>query len=79
MPYYVYKITPTESLDLIKQLELLATHDSYREARTAVRQFRVDAPSGDHIYKIMFADTALSAEEQLLEKREKPVLMEHER
>jgi hypothetical protein len=29
--------------------------------------------------KVMFADNQLSAEEQLLEHREKPITMEHEK
>jgi hypothetical protein len=41
---------------------------------------RVETESDDQeVFKIMFADNQLLAEEQLLEKREKPVLMEHER
>ncbi len=79
MPYYVYKISTTEGIDLVKRLELLATHEVYRDAKREAKQLRVDSAESDAIYKIMFADNELAAEEQLLEKREKPVLMEHER
>lgn len=79
MPYYVYKISTTEGIDLVKRLELLATHETYRDAKRQARQLRVDAAAPDVVFKITFADNELAAEEQLLEKREKPILMEHER
>ena len=79
MPYYVYRIGTTEGSDLVKRLELIDTHETYRDARQQARQLRVDSAEADIVYKIMFAENQLAAEEQLLEKREKPVLMEHER
>ncbi len=79
MPYYVYKISTTEGIDLVKRLELLATHEAYRDAKREARQLRIDSAEPDVVFKIMFADNELQAEEQLLEKREKPILMEHER
>ena len=79
MPYYVYKISATEGMELVKRLELVATHDAYRDARQQARELRVDSAEPGLVYKITFADNQLAAEEQLLEKREKPVLMEHER
>ncbi len=79
MPYYVYKISTTEGIDLVKRLELLATHETYRDAKRQARQLRVESDEIDIIFKIMFAESELAAEEQLLEKREKPILMEHER
>ncbi len=79
MPYYVYKISTSEGIDLVKRLELLATHEAYRDAKRQAKQLRVESAESDVVYKIMFADNELAAEEQLLEKREKPVLMEHER
>ena len=79
MPYYVYKITATEGADLVKRLELLATHAGYRDARSEARRLRVESTEPGIVYQITFADNELAAEEQLLEKREKPVLMEHER
>ncbi len=79
MPYYVYKISTTEGIDLVKRLELLATHEAYRDAKKQARQLRVDSAETDVVFKIMFAENELAAEEQLLEKREQPILMEHER
>jgi len=39
----------------------------------------VEQPEDGVSYKVIFADNQLQAEESLQEKREKPVLMEHER
>ncbi len=79
MPYYLYKIKSADELDLVKNLELLQTHDKFRDAKLAAKKLRAEQSEADVIYKVMFADNQLSAEEQLLEKREQPVLMEHER
>lgn len=79
MPYYLYKILPDESIDLVTQLDLLAVFDDFREAKTEARRLRRDQPLSRGRYQVMFAENQLSAEEQLLQKREKPILLEHER
>lgn len=79
MPYYVYKISTPEAMDLIKNLELLNQFDSFRDAKTCAKKLRSDGVKENHLIKVMFAENQLIAEEQLLEKREKPVLMEYER
>jgi len=79
MPYYLYKISTLEGIDLVKNLELLEVHDSFRTAKQQAKKLRADSTAKEFSYKVMFADNQLSAEEQLMEKREKPVLMEHER
>ncbi len=79
MPYYLFKITEPDQLKLVKQLDLIDTFSAFRDAKSAAKRLRAEAESEDCIYKVMFAESQLSAEEQLLEKREKPVLMEHER
>jgi len=81
MPYYLYKISTPDGLDLVKHLELLETFDVFRDAKARAKHLRAHAaaPDTDFSYKVMFAENQLSAEEQLLEKRERPVLMEHER
>jgi hypothetical protein len=79
MPYYLFKIRSRDKLDLVKELELLSVFDAFREAKTESRKLRSEQPESEYSFKVMFADNQLSAEEQLLEKREKPVLMEHER
>lgn len=79
MPYYVYKISTLEGIDLIKKLELLHQFDSFKEAKTTAKTLRSGGTMGDCQIKIMFAENQLIAEEQLLEKRVKPDLMEYER
>ena len=79
MPYFLFKITQPDELKLVKQLDLIETFDAFRDAKTAAKRLRVEADGEDCVYKVMFAENQLSAEEQLLEKREKPVLMEYER
>ncbi len=79
MPYYVYRITDSAA-GLVKQLELLETFESYRDAKQLTKKTRgeMDGSEAAQI-KVMFADNELSAEEQLQEKREKPITMEWEK
>ena len=79
MPYYLFRISEPDRLKIVKQLDLVETFENFREAKNAARQLRAEAAGDDSTYKVMFAENRLSAEEQLLEKREQPVLMEHER
>ncbi len=79
MPYYLYRISTLEGIDLVKNLELLETYDSFRTAKHQAKKLRAEPSAENSSYKVMFAENQLAAEEQLLEKREKPVLMEHER
>jgi hypothetical protein len=79
MPYYLFKITQSDGLELLKQLDLIDSFDAFRDATRAARKLRAEAAEEGSTYKVMFAESQLSAEEQLLEKREPPVLMEHER
>ncbi|HFQ13716.1 MAG TPA: hypothetical protein ENK40_02855 [Gammaproteobacteria bacterium] len=79
MPYFVYKIEPAVS-ELVKSLEKLAEYEAYKEARDFVRNERSKLSGEDRTtYKIIFADNALQAEEQLMEKREAPILREWEK
>lgn len=79
MPYYLFKISARDNLGLVKDLELLEVFDNFRVAKTEAKKHRAEQSGDECIFKVMFAENQLSAEEQLLEKREKPVLMEHER
>jgi homoserine kinase len=79
MPYYLFKISPSDKLDLVKDLELLEVFDAFRSAKIEAKKLRAQQSGAGPSFKVMFADNQLSAEEQLLEKRDKPVLMEHER
>ena len=79
MPYYVYRITDSAG-GILKQLELLETFDNYRGAKQFTKKIRseMDGSVAAQI-KVMFAENELSAEEQLQEKREKPITMEWEK
>ena len=79
MPYYLFKISSPDGLDLVKNLELLEVYEKFRDAKVEAKRLRSQAAEAETVYKVMFAENQLAAEEQLLEKREKPVLMEHER
>jgi hypothetical protein len=79
MPYYLYKISTLEGIDLIKNLELVNQFDLFKEAKILAKKLRSEQDDESSIYKVMFAENQLLAEEQLLEKREKPILMEYER
>jgi len=79
MPYFVYRIENAE-MAMLKQLQLINTFDSFKEAKTFARDQRVaQKPDDKAIIKVMFADNELHAEELLMEKRDKPIVMEHEK
>lgn len=79
MPYYLYKISARDDLTMIKQLQLLQVYDAFKAAKNEARKLRAEQPLAGVSYKVMFAGNQLEAEEKLMEKRDKPVLMEHER
>ena len=79
MPYYLFKMSSKESYDLVKKLELLERFDHFKEAKNSAKRLRVESDSEEIIFKVIFADNQLQAEELLMEKRDKPVLMEYER
>jgi len=79
MPYYVFKIESAE-LALLKQLELIKTFEKFKEAKQFARDTRSSQAETDNAeIKVMFADNQLAAEEMLMEKRDKPIVMEHEK
>ena len=79
MSYYLFKISAHDKLDLVKNLELLQVFDAFKAAKNEAKKRRAEQPLDGVTYKVMFAENQLDAEEKLLEKRDKPVLMEHER
>ena len=80
MPYYVFKMTSPEGMELVKNLELIDEYGTFREAKNFAKTKREELDKEDiSIIKVMFADNQLLAEEQLLAYREKPVVMEHEK
>jgi len=80
MPYYVFKMSSPEGMALVKNLELVADFESFREAKNFAKEQRAVLDKDDSsVIKVMFADNQLMAEEQLLAFREKPIVMEHEK
>ena len=80
MPYYVFKMSSPEGMELVKNLELIDEYKSFREAKNFAKIKRAELNKDDNsIIKVMFAENQLLAEEQLLAYREKPVVMEHEK
>lgn len=80
MPYYVFKMSSPEGMELVKNLELIDDFESFREAKNFAKVQRSELDKDDNsVIKVMFADNQLLAEEQLLAYREKPVVMEHEK
>ena len=79
MPYYVYRIENAE-LSMLKQLELINEFEAFKEAKNFAKSTRA-AQGADETatIKVMFADNQLHAEEQLMEKRDQPIVMEHEK
>lgn len=79
MPYYVYRIENAE-MAMLKQLQLINQFESFKEAKNYARECRAKLAEDDKaMIKVMFANNELSAEEQLMEKREQPIVMEHEK
>jgi hypothetical protein len=73
-------MTVQEGMSLVKNLELISEFESFKKAKQFAREKRAELPEdSNEIIKVMFADNQLIAEEQLLEHREKPILMEHEK
>lgn len=73
MPYFVYRVRP------YAQLDGLAHFDSFAEASRAAKalrsQSKAEAGAARHRIKVIFAATALEAEDLLCEVREPgPVL-----
>jgi hypothetical protein len=80
MPYYVFKMTSPEGMELVKNLELLDDFESFRDAKNFAKTERAQLDEDDRaVIKVMYAENQLLAEEQLLAYREKPIVMEHEK
>jgi pyoverdine/dityrosine biosynthesis protein Dit1 len=80
MPYYVFKMSSPEGMELVKNLELIDEYELFRDAKNFAKIQRAELGKDDTAQiKVMFAENQLLAEEQLLAYREKPVVMEHEK
>ena len=75
MPYYVYRIENAE-MAMLKQLKLISQFVSFKKAKSFARECRSKQANDDKaMIKVMFANNELSAENQLMEKREQPIVM----
>ena len=80
MPYYVFKMSSPEGMELVKNLELIGDYGSFRDAKNFAKVQRAELAKNDtSVIKVMFAENQLLAEERLLAYREKPIVMEHEK
>jgi hypothetical protein len=64
MPYYVFAIKP------FGQLDKLGEHAAFKPASLQAKALRAAQPSGALRIKVMFGETQLAAEDQLLQLRE---------
>ena len=65
MPYYVYAVRP------FAQLEQLAEFAAFKDASAQAKALRAQQPADDRAsIRVMFAATALEAEDLLLQIRE---------
>lgn len=79
MPYFVYRIENAE-MAMLKQLQLINSFEAFQDAKAFARDTRIaQKPDDKAIIKVMFAANELQAEELLMEKRDKPIVMEHEK
>lgn len=80
MPYYVFEITSPDGMSMVKNLNLIEVFDKFKDAKHFAREQRAKLEDSKSVtIKVMFAENQLIAEEQLLEHREKPIVMEHEK
>lgn len=79
MPYYVFRIKEGPTA-IIKNLDFLNEFEIYKDAKNFAREQRTNQANDDQsLVKVMFADNRLLAEEQLLEKKDKPIVREWEK
>jgi|LGVF01.2.fsa_nt_gb hypothetical protein len=79
MPYFVYKIAPGVS-KIVKNLEPLDDFEKFKEAKNFAKEKRQQEGSdADDIYKIIFAENSIDAEEKLQEQREESIVREWEK
>ena len=79
MPYFVYKIAPGVS-KIVKNLEPLDNFEKFKDAKNFAKEKRQqeDADTGN-IYKVIFAENSIDAEEKLQEQREESIVREWEK
>ena len=79
MPYFVYEIAPSVS-KIVKNLQPLEEFEKFKDAKNFAKEKRMQAkPEDGIIYKIIFAENEIDAEEKLQEQREETILREWEK
>lgn len=65
---------------MVKNLQKIDRFDFYKEAKNQVKTLRNEQTGDDNtLYKIIFAESELEAEEKLQVKREAPIIQEWEK
>lgn len=79
MPYFIYKIAPGIT-KIVKNIEPLADFEKFKEAKNFAKEKRQqeDADSGN-IFKVIFAENIIDAEEKLQQQREETIVREWEK
>ena len=79
MPYFVYKIAPGVS-KIVKNLDPLDNFEKFKDAKNFAKEKRQqeDTDTGN-IYKVIFAENSIDAEEKLQEQREESIVREWEK
>lgn len=79
MPYFVYKITPGVS-KIVKNLQALENFEKFKDAKNFAKEKRQQENAEDgNIYKVIFAENSIDAEEKLQEQREETIMREWEK
>lgn len=79
MPYFVYKIAPGVS-KIVKNIEPLAEYEKFKEAKNFAKEKRQEEETDSgNIYKVIFAENSIDAEEKLQEQREESIVREWEK
>jgi len=79
MPYFVYKIAPVVS-KIVKNIQPLEEFVKFKDAKNFAKEKRQQENAEDgNIYKVIFAENSIDAEEKLQEQREDTILREWEK
>ena len=79
MPYFVYKIAPAVS-KIVKNIEALEDFEKFKDAKKFATEKRQQENAEDgNIYKVIFAENSIDAEEKLQEQREESIAREWEK
>ena len=79
MPYFIYKIAPGIT-KIVKNIEPLADFEKFKEAKNFAKEKRQqEDPDSGNIFKVIFAENIIDAEEKLQEQREETIVREWEK